>query len=223
MQNRFDKIKHEYYADDVKLDNVTNFLDTYTGEFNPFLIANARYKSKKNTRNLSMEDMMNVGDLRTSIAINYGNSVHETIELWVKYKYKPTQKHLLDCLEKFIEKYGDDYESEKRTYSVEYMLGGTMDLLSDEYLDDIKTNETNKKGGGRMKEPLQDIQVNNKNKAGLQLAVYEFLEGIKRKKRVLNWDGEEWETIELEDIDVSEIMQIRKEQVEKNKLIEDMF
>jgi hypothetical protein len=221
--NRFDKIKHEYYSDNVKLDNVTNFLDTYTGEFNPFLIANARYKSKNNTRNLSMDDMMNLGDLRTSIAINYGNSVHETIELWVKYKYEPTQKHLLDCLQKFIAKYGDDYESEKRTYSVEYMLGGTMDLLSDEYLDDIKTNETMKKGGGRMNAPLQDIQVNNKNKAALQLSVYEFLEGIKRKKRVLNWDGEEWETIELEDINVTEIMHIRKEQLEKAKLVEDMF
>lgn len=210
MKNRFDEVKHEYYADDVLLDNVTNFMDKYTGEYNPYFIASARQKSKKNVDNLTMEDMMNVGDLRNGIAIDYGNSVHKTVELWVKYRYRPTQKHLIDCLDKWIEKYGDNnYESETRVYSVEYMLGGTMDLLSEEYLDDIKTNESNKKGNGYFKAPLNHIKNNNKNKAGLQLSIYEFLKKIKRKKRILNWDGEEWTTIPLEDIDVTEIMRDR--------------
>lgn len=213
MKNRFDKIKHEYYADGVKLDNVTSWLSKYTGDFNPFLIANARAKGKGNTQGLSVEDMMNVGDLRNNIAINYGNSIHETIELWIKYKYRPTQKHLEECLDKFISNYGDEYESEKRIYDKIYMLGGTIDLLSDEYLDDIKTNETEKKSYNKMKEPLELYRADNKNKAALQLAVYEFLLGKKRKKRVLNWNGDKWTTIELPDIDVSDIMRERLAQI----------
>ena len=225
MKNRFDKVKHEYYSDDVKLDNVTSWLGKYTGEYKPYLIANARANGKGNTQGLSVEDMMNVGDLRNSIAINYGNAVHETIELWIKYKYRPTQKHLEICLDKFIEKYGEDYESEKRIYNVEYMLGGTADLiaLTDDYLDDIKTNETEKKSYTKMLPPLEKYRADNKNKAALQLSVYEFLLGEKKTKRVLNWNGEYWKTIELPDIDVSEIMESKRKEVEQAKLIENMF
>ena len=86
-----------------------------------------------------------------------------------------------------------------------------MDLINDEFLDDIKTNDTLKvEKKGNFIKPLNKIKVNNLNKATIQLNIYEVLEGKKRKKRILNFDGYKWTTIEIKDMDVSEILEIRK-------------
>jgi hypothetical protein len=211
--NRFDAVKHQYYINDKPLLSVTKLIGQYQRPFNSSMVAYMSAKANKNKLDYSANDYLNLWDLKRDIAIDYGNSVHKTIEMWVKFKIRPTQAHLLYMLEKFIEKFGDiDYQSEVRIYNEEYMLGGTVDLLSNEYLDDIKTNDTLKvdKKGNFIK-PLNKVKVNNLNKVRIQTEVYDTLLDKPRKKRVLMWDGVDFEVIVLEDIDVSEILELRKQ------------
>jgi hypothetical protein len=211
--NRFDAVKHQYYINDKPLLSVTKLIGQYQRPFNSSMVAYMSAKANKNKLDYTANDYLNLWDLKRDIAIDYGNSVHKTIEMWVKFKIRPTQAHLLYMLEKFIEKFGDiEYQSEVRIYNEEYMLGGTVDLLSDEYLDDIKTNDTLKvdKKGNFIK-PLNKVKVNNLNKVRIQTEVYNTLLDKPRIKRVLMWDGVDFEVIVLEDIDVSEILELRKQ------------
>jgi len=218
--SRFDAVKHEYYIDDRKLMSVTELIGTYERPFNANMVSHM--VAKKNGRDKN--DILNEWQIKKDIAIAYGNSIHLAIEMWIKFKIKPTQKHLEEALDSFLEKYGDEYESEKRVFNYEYELGGTMDLINDIYIDDIKTNRTNKKATkGNFIKPLNKIKVNNLNKARLQLSIYDKLTGSSRKLRILNFDGYSWETIELEKVDVDDILEIRKQELEKERLVEEMF
>lgn len=223
MVNRFDKIKHKYYIDERKLMSVTELIGNYIRPFNSNMVA--QMLSNKSGRD--KDDILNEWDLKREIAIDYGNSIHKAVELWLKYQIKPTQPHLLKSVEKFIEQFGHiEWLSEHRVFNKEYELGGTLDLYSDtsKIIADLKTNDTNKKGKkGNFIKPLNKLKVNNLNKVRLQTKVYQELIGEDLKRFVYIWNGDNWEEQELEDIDVTEIMQIRKEEVEKEKLINEMF
>jgi len=213
--NRFDAVKHKYYINDKPLLSVTKLISKYTRPFNSSMVAYMSAKANKNGLKWTAEDYLNYWDLKRTIATNYGNAIHETIEMWIKFGERPTQPHLEYMLDKFIEQFGHiDYQSEVRIFNEEYMLGGTVDLLSDEYLDDIKTNDTLKEETkGNFIKPLNKLKVNNLNKARLQTSVYDELLKKTRIKRVLMWNGEDFEVIELETVDVSEILADRLKEI----------
>ena len=100
--NRFDEVKHEYYIKDRLLLSVTKLIGQYQRPFNSSMVAHMSAKYNKNKLDYSANDYLNLWNLKRDIAISYGNSVHYTIEMWVKFKTEPTQKHLQDMLAKFI-------------------------------------------------------------------------------------------------------------------------
>jgi hypothetical protein len=213
--NRFDAVKHKYYIDDKPLLSVTKLISKYVRPFNSSMVAYMSAKSNKNGEDWTAEQYKDLWDLKRDIAVDYGNSIHKTIEMWIKFGVKPTQPHLEYMLDKFIEQFGHiDYQSEVRIFNEEYMLGGTVDLLSDEYLDDIKTNDTLKEvKKGNFIKPLNKLKVNNLNKVRLQTSVYDELLDKTRIKRVLMWNGEDFEVIELEPIDVQPILTERLKEI----------
>ena len=221
--SRFDAVKHEYYIDDRKLMSVTELIGTYERPFNANMVAHMVAKKSGRDKN----DILNEWDLKRDIAIDYGNSIHKSVELWLKYQIEPTQPHLLKAVRQFNKQFGHiEWLSEHRVFNHEYELGGTLDLYSvkDRIIADIKTNDTMKVGKkGNFIKPLNKVKVNNLNKVRLQAKTYEVLVEKECTRFVYHWDGEVYNVIELEDIDVQPILEIRKQELEKAKLVEDMF
>tara|TARA_R110000850_G_scaffold238816_1_gene363469 strand:- start:3 stop:638 length:636 start_codon:yes stop_codon:yes gene_type:complete len=205
--NRFIESTHQYFNGELEYLSVTTFTGKYQRPFNSSMVAHMSAKRSGETK----EHYLNLWDLKRDIAIDYGNSIHKAVELWIKYQIKPTQPHLLLAVNKFIEQFGHiEWESEVRLYNSKYELGGTVDLLSDGIIADIKTNDTLKiEKKGNFIKPLNKVKVNNLNKVRLQTQVYEMMLGKEMQKLVYMWNGEEFEVIELESIDVSEILQER--------------
>jgi hypothetical protein len=111
-------------------------------------------------------------------------------------------------------------------FNHEYELGGTLDLYSvkDRIIADIKTNNPMKAGKkGNFIKPLNKVKVNNLNKVRLQAKTYEVLVEEECARFVYHWDGEFYNVIELEDIDVQPILEIRKQELEKARLVKNMF
>lgn len=212
--NRFNKSEHKYYLDnDILLLSVTRFISQYAPEFNASLVAHM--VSKSNGRD--KDDILNEWDLKREIASDYGNSIHKAIELWVKFGEMPKQEHLEKAVLEFVglceEEGQTGGQSEYQIFDEKYELGGTIDYLTDTKIIDFKTNDTEKKGKGRFKEPLKDLKHNNLNKARLQLSIYDQLTGGNRKLEVWNWDGDTFTIIPLKKVDVSEILKERLAQI----------
>lgn len=221
--NRFNAVAHEYYIDDRKLMSVTELIGTYERPFNANMVAHM----VANKSGRDKDDILNEWDLKRDIAVDYGNSIHKSIELWLKYQIEPTQPHLLKAVRQFDKQFGDiEWLSEHRVFNHEYELGGTLDLYSKTHsiIADVKTNDTLKEEKkGNFITPLNKVKVNNLNKVRLQAKVYEVLVEKECTRFVYHWDGEVYNVIELEDIDVQPILEIRKKELEKAKLVEDMF
>ena len=210
--NRFVELTHQYFNGELEYLSVTKLIGQYQRPFNSSMVAHMVAKANKNKLNYTTNDYLNIWDLKRDVAVDYGNSIHKAVELWVKYKIKPTQPHLLKMIDKFEERFGDmEWQSEVRLFNEEYQLGGTVDLMTDTIIADVKTNDTLKvdKKGNFIK-PLNKVKVNNLNKVRLQTKIYEVMTGKEMIKMVLHWNGEDFNVIELEDIDVSEILEIRK-------------
>jgi len=208
MGNRFLELTHQYFSGEMEYLSVTKFIGKYQRPFNADMVAHM--SAKRDGRD--KDYYLNLWDLKRDIAIDYGNSIHKAVELWIKYQIKPTQPHLLKMIDKFIEQFGHiEWQSEVRLFNDEYELGGTVDLLSENIIADIKTNDTMKESSkGNFIKPLNKVKVNNLNKVRLQTQIYEMMLGKEMQKLVYMWNGEEFEVIELEPIEVSEILQERK-------------
>jgi hypothetical protein len=208
--NRFIESTHQYFNGELEYLSVTKFISRYERPFNASMVAHMSAKRSGKDKNY----YLNLWDLKRDIAVDYGNSIHKAVELWLKYQIEPTQPHLLKAVRKFQEQFGDiEWESEKRIYNSQYQLGGTLDLVSEtsKIIADIKSNDTLKKAKkGNFIKPLNKVKVNNLNKVRFQTKLYQEMEYDDTWKRyVYMWNGEEYEVIELEDIDVSEILQER--------------
>lgn len=207
VMNRFIEATHTYMNGELEYLSVTKLIGKYVRPFNADMVAHMSAKRSGKDKNY----YLNLWDLKRDIAVDYGNSIHKAIELWIKYEIKPTQPHLLKCVNKFIEQFGGiAWESEVRLFNKEYELGGTVDLLSENIIADIKTNDTLKEEKkGNFIKPMNKVKVNNLNKVRLQTQIYETMLGKEMQKLVYMWNGEEFEVIELEPIDVQPILNER--------------
>jgi len=99
---------------------------------------------------------------------------------------------------------------------------GTMDLISwdSKIIAVIKTNDTFKESDKKFSKPFNNLKASNLNKVRLQTKIYQELLGGEWKRKVFVWTGEDFEEHELENIDVSEIMVLRKQEVELDNLQE---
>lgn len=207
--NRFIEATHTYMNGELEYLSVTKLIGKYERPFNSSMVAHMSAKRSGKGKDY----YLNLWDLKRDIAVDYGNSIHKAVELWIKYEIKPTQPHLLKAVDKFIEQFGHiEWQSEVRLFNAKYELGGTIDLLSEKskIIADIKTNDTLKKGSkGNFIKPMNKVKVSNLNKVRLQTRIYEEMIGEEHQRLVYMWNGEEYEVIELEDIDISPILSER--------------
>lgn len=207
--NRFIESTHTYMNGELEYLSVTKLIGRYVRPFNADMVAHMSAKRSGLDKNY----YLNLWDLKREVAVDYGNSIHKAIELWIKYEIKPTQTHLLKAVDKFIEQFGHiEWKSEVRLFHEGFELGGTVDLLSEKskIIADIKTNDTLKEAKkGNFIKPLNKIKVNNLNKVRLQTRIYQEMIGEEYQRLVYMWNGEEYEVIELEDIDIEPILSER--------------
>lgn len=208
--NRFIEATHTYMNGELEYLSVTKLIGKYERPFNASMVAHMSAKRSGKDKDY----YLNLWDLKRDIAVDYGNSIHKAVELWIKYQIKPTQPHLLKAVDKFIEQFGHiEWQSEVRLFNAKYELGGTIDLLSEKskIIADIKTNDTLKEvKKGNFIKPMNKVKVNNLNKVRLQTRTYqEMMENGEYKRLVYMWNGEDYEVIELEDIDIEPMLSER--------------
>ena len=147
----FDEESHTYYLDKVKIPSVSEIiapLSDYSG-ISPAVLENA---------------------------CNYGKAVHKTIELYIKGTLdednlsEPLKRTLIEyqkMAQGFNMRGCEIIDCETMLYDEKLRFAGTLDIITDKAIIDIKTRKYN---------PTTD---------DLQLAGYEILAGGKREKYIL--------------------------------------
>ena len=148
MNFKFDETTHTYYLDGVKIPSVSEIISPLVdySEVNPITLANA---------------------------CNYGKAVHRTIELWLKGILD--EENLSEGLKQPLAEFKTFWENlesnlifcELRKFDEGLRFAGTVDLLVNNQIFDIKTRKYN---------PIID---------DLQLSGYEILTGCKCDKFIL--------------------------------------
>lgn len=240
--NRFEEATHQYFNGDIEYISNSKFMERFTGSFDESkknMIASQAAKGKNNIHGLTKNDFLNVLDLKNSIACSWGDAIHDALHLRLKYKQMPKQPYLKEVVQKFIDEFGDDWISEERIWCDEYEIGCTVDILKFKdgtlIVGDFKTNNIlDKTSRGKMNEPLDHLRIRNKDKVSLQTSLYkeyivlsdkypEITKDTPFKLQGFDWDGYKWTLVELEPIDVHGILELRKQEVEKQKLVDEMF
>ena len=230
--NRFEEATHQYFNGDIEYLSNSKFMERYTGGFSDSkknMIAYQISNSSNNEIPLSKNDALSVLDLNNKIACDWGNCIHDSLHLYLKYRKKPKQKYLAEVVEKFVEQFGEDWISEDMLWTDEYEIGATLDLHKMEgdtlVVGDCKTNNVlDKTNRGKMKAPLDHLRIRNKDKVELQTSLYKMWLVLSDKYpeitidtpfelRAYDWDGYKWTMIELEPVDVTRILQIRKAEI----------
>ena len=147
----FDEPTHTYYLDGVKIPSVSEII-------------------------APLSDYSNIGKALLENAANYGKAVHKTIELYIKGTLdednlsEPLKRALAEYQKMVQEYYMRGCEiifCEAMLYDEKLIFAGTLDIIAEEAIIDIKTRKYN---------PTTD---------DLQLAGYEILAGGKRNKYIL--------------------------------------
>ena len=240
--NRFIEATHQYFNGAIEYISNSKFMEMFTGGFDDSkknMIAHASAKGKNNVHNLTKNDFLNVLDLKNGIACNWGDCIHDSVHLRLTYKQMPKQPYLFYVVEKFIDQFGDDWISEDKIWTDEYEIGATLDMHKmvngTLIVGDIKTNNImDKTSRGKMAKPLDYLRIRNKDKVSLQTSLYkeylvcsdkypEITKDTPFKLQGFDWDGYVWTLVELETIDVQPILEIRKQELEKARLVKNMF
>jgi hypothetical protein len=210
-----DEELHEYRQGNEKYQSVTQLIEKLKKPFPKELIA-----GKIATRDgIEAEEVIQEWDLNASISANYGTSIHQGIEYWIKYGKISKLPHVKLAVEKFAEhNEREKLKTEVIVFNDEFKLAGTIDLIEViekgvANLKDIKTNyELDKKGDGNFLAPLNDMSCTKINCYRIQLSIYKHLLELKGKKIdkliIEHWNGEEFNSIELEPLTQEQINNI---------------
>jgi hypothetical protein len=206
---RFNKETHTYTHNGEVYKSVSEFIGQYFPEFKKDIISSAVAKRD----GLEKQDVLDKWKMKGEMAQDYGNAIHTAIEMFLKYGEKPDHNHLKDAVDQYEEL--NEYEtvrSEIVFYCEDKKIAGTSDLVvklgnKEVIIRDIKTNgDLHKDGYNKMKEPFKELEDSKLNKYRLQLSVYKYLAevmGLKVKKlEIWYWDGNKFEVMEIEPIDV---------------------
>jgi len=210
-----DEELHEYRKDNDIYLSVTQLIEKLKKPFPKSLIA-----EKIAIRDgIEPEEVTGEWDLNSSISANYGTSIHQGIEMWIKYGKISKLPHVKLAVEKFAEHNDrEKLKTEVIVFNDDLKLAGTIDLIEviekgRANLKDIKTNyELDKKGNGNFLEPIEDIPCTKINNYRIQLSIYKRLLELKGKsidKLIIeHWNGESFNPIELEPIEDKSIDKI---------------
>lgn len=192
----FDEASHTYEHKGHRYTSVSEWLGTTEKPFPKEQVA--AYTAKKDGRTAA--EVIAEWDLNAAISCNYGTSVHQAIEMWLRYGKVTKIHHLSKVVNVFAQRnITRKIIPEVIAYSEEYRLAGTIDQLvilgpKTVWVQDVKTNA--------------EMKPEKIEKYRKQLSAYKFLlecRGIAVKGLNLEWwDGKKFKTIDLEPIDLTE-------------------
>ena len=159
-------------------------------------------------KDIDVEEVLKEWDLKGKVAINYGNAVHDAVQLYITYGQYPNNEHLKSIVDEFKKlDLGDRLLSEVTIGSVEMNIAGRVDIFKgvgkyNKEVDiyDIKTSTDLYKTNGNMKAPFTSFKATKYNEYALQLNLYRTIVerelGYKvRDMKLLQWTGSEFEII----------------------------
>lgn len=165
------KQRYPEFKTTKKTKSVTEVIDSLSEDFKEsFVHQNADEETKKQW------------ELMGDIGKDGGNTLHQILELWIKYGAEPKNKLWLHFSKQFQEMFPnrENYISEEKIYDSENDIIGTLDLqeLGKEIvISDLKTyhNLYENIGNKYLKPPFQHYKATNYNKTLIQLAHYKRL------------------------------------------------
>ncbi len=182
----FEKENHTYTLNGIEYYSVTTVLDNFSETFESDRISSAIARRDKRNQ----EEILEEWDLKREISCDWGNALHKSAELWIKYNQKPN----VLLLQRFIDELSNVLDREKSetetiVWDKELMVAGTIDILHHKskkksIMYDIKTNNDLDKSHGKMLEPFDKIKDSKINKYRMQLTTYKHLYEKQFKKKV---------------------------------------
>jgi len=202
---QFDKENHTYSKDGIYYTNVSSIVDMLSPKFDSDRIADYVAKKEGTTKELTLENW----SMKGNIARNFGNAIHESIELWFRHKDKPSIGILKEAIDTFPLKDKKVF-SEKVLSHDELKIAGTCDIIYTKKnkkaeIYDIKTTNDLDKSYGKLLKPLDHLKDSALNKYRIQLSIYkmmcESVLGVNVDKMgIFKWDGG-WSRVDVDEID----------------------
>lgn len=212
----FDYESHTYRKNGVVYESVSSLIGKYKKPFNSEFVATRVAQASGR----EVEDILHEWDLKRTISTNFGNAVHESIELFIKYGQKPKQDFLLKVINEFEElTAGKKLHSEVILEDDEHRVAGTVDILDSlgnkrVNIDDIKTNgDLYKKARGKFLPPFDDLPDSTLNEYRLKASVYKHLaqvKGLTVEELHLYHYTDHWEVITLEPINIDALWKTKQ-------------
>jgi hypothetical protein len=205
----FQEDGHIYSKNGRKYQSVSEFLKQFKKEFPKNAVAAAT--AKRDGR--EAQEILDEWELNAQISRNYGTTLHQGIEYWLKYGKIHKLAHIEQVVKAFEAKYDRKrIHSEIIVDNDEFGLAGTIDQLymiesKKVNVIDLKTNaELSHTGKGSFLAPLDKLPFSKINEYRLQLSSYKTMLELKGYEVVdlmlEHWNGRELVTIPLEPIDM---------------------
>jgi len=178
MTLQFNKELHQYTKGGKVYTSVTQYINKFKKPFDKdYLSVMCAARDDR-----EVEDVLKEWEMKADISKNFGNAIHESIELFIKYKQKPKHLFLKQVVDEFEElTKGLDLHAEKVIHDDELELAGTIDLIvkvgeKKVKLIDYKTNgEFTLKGKEKLLPPYDYLRANHLDTYSLQLNIYKHL------------------------------------------------
>lgn len=182
MKIEFREKNHDYVRNGIYYTPVSNVIKRFVPDFDADFVAG----KVANRDGREKKEVLDEWDLKKNIACDFGNAIHQSAELWIKYGVKP--KNYL--IEKLIDDFPLDRNhchSEEMVFDDDLLIAGTIDIPYERFnasnsstekiidLYDIKTNRNLEKNHGRLLEPFNDLPNSKLSKYRLQLTIYKML------------------------------------------------
>mgnify|MGYP003397492496 FL=1 len=174
----YDEVKHQYWWEEngerTDLTSVTSKIHKAKKPFDSYSIAGAL--SKKNGRD--QKDIVAEWKLKGDLACDWGNAVHKSVELYVRYGAEPKTRYLQGVIQEYLKFGFVNPRAEVMTYDLETQIAGRMDLVDGDGLINIRDIKTSSGIEEKKNDFHGVLSAHIKSKLDeytLQLSLYAFI------------------------------------------------
>lgn len=204
----FDEHEHTYTKDGKQYLSGSTFAHLFEKEFPREAIA-SKVAAKNGTEK---ETVLEGWDAKGEISLQYGTLIHKCIEVYCKYDELPNNEYLKGIVQDWAEVFKDDAidSNELFVQDDDHRLCGIIDAMGGNTLYDWKTGDIHQKVQNTIGMPQDRLSLYT-----LQLNFYKYIverNGGKVNKLVIGWlNGEHWEKIKVDIIDIKPYLEKAKE------------
>lgn len=189
---------HAYWWEDddgkIPLTSVTQTIGKAKKPFNSHMVAGS--VAKKSGRD--QKEIVAEWKLKGDVACDWGNAIHKSVELWVRYKTEPKNHYLRQVIEAYKELGYENDKAEMMVYDLDIQVAGRMDLIDGTdviNIRDIKTSWEIQKPQKKFTGILKDKILSKLDEYTLQLSIYAYM--LRKKGHrvsdltILEWNGKD--------------------------------